>query len=208
MPNTVGLVINPKDGQLFYAECEDNKVKVYDLDDQAYGSGYFNRGHGSYSWPSEVTHLPRVHTANALNKGDQGKGHGTVLYTSLCMTAFQSNRREIKADTGDYRGEGICSSGEQDQRSELASLWWDRAENEFGLVESTTDQIKGDFSFTATDSNTEVNEDFYDLLGKIVQNQMPADYVDVDDFSVKTQARVSSSSLPSSTCLTRLSTRT
>jgi hypothetical protein len=124
-----GLLVNPRDGSLYYAEKQKTRtVVVYSLADDEEGKGYFNHEE-KYAQPSRITGLPRVHTPGGVS--EKGKGTGTVLYTGLCLAASLNHRDKLSLSDLDVDGDGISSGA---GRSDDAERWWTRAKTVYGLA--------------------------------------------------------------------------
>jgi hypothetical protein len=129
MASIFGLLVNPRDGSLHYAEKQKQRtVAVYSLADDEEGKGYFNSDE-KYSQPSRVTGLPRVHTPDGVS--EKGKGAGTVLYTGLCLAAHLDAEGHLGMSGLDVSGDGVSSGA---GRSEDAERWWRRAKTAYGLA--------------------------------------------------------------------------
>lgn len=85
------------------------------------GMGYFDDGDHGSRYDTSESGYPRVHTPDGVRV--QKRGHGTVLYTSLCLGAKLTTEGELSLDINP-EAPGISSN---EHRSNAAEQWWRHA---------------------------------------------------------------------------------
>jgi hypothetical protein len=179
---TVGLVVNPKSGELAEVayDQDDERISTHDLDGEKLGEGYYEGDSDSDSaLPQKYTGLPRANTPEGVK--ERGGGWGTVLYTAMCLGAYLESRGVVRVDLT-VSGPGI-SSGDW-SRSSSATKWWYNAVEEYGLAsnvegcnttsdeDSFSDSGRGDDY--GLESSIESSTDR--TVTKVIQYSVSADY--------------------------------
>lgn len=121
----LGVVLNPKTLEpcpAYKQPDEDGDILFYPSSlERVEGQGYIDQGGGDDYKQSELSGYPRAHTPRGVRT--QGRGYGTVLYTSIALAVHQAVTGAIELGR-DADGDGISSN---DHRSDEASVWWRRA---------------------------------------------------------------------------------
>ncbi len=139
-----GLLVNPKNAELFYCAKDGDKTFVIcALSDDVVGEGFFNDTTSAkmYGESSQISGYPRVHTPAGVST--KGSGLGTVLYTALCLAAHEQFQKRMTIPGIDVSADGISSDG---HRKQEASSWWKAAREKYGLavqVEGCVSREKG-----------------------------------------------------------------
>lgn len=129
----LGVVANPKTGELLVAVGDDGYLQIVTLDGKWRGTGSFG---GYYDLASRVSGRVRVHTAQGVQT--VGGGYGTALYSALTLGAHLSDL--LRWPDLPRPSDGISSfacdfDGLIEGRSDEAERWWSRAVKEFCLAE-------------------------------------------------------------------------
>ena len=146
---TFGILVNPKDGGLFYAVRDFNgaDVTVFDMTDRhptinSLSGSWIGMGHFHTALeedepdPAEtLSKYPRVHTPMGVKR--KGEGLGTVLYSALCFAAYLNHKKHIRFNILRSAAKpGISSTSST--RTESTDAWWKAAVSKYGIASVNT----------------------------------------------------------------------
>lgn len=153
---TFGILLNPRDGGLFYAvrSYRGTEVVIFDMDQvrpvvgennnrSAAGRGHF---HAAYrvqpnhperepNFAEVASGYPRVHSPSGVAR--KGEGLGTVLYSALCFASDLNHRKQVAFWIDPSHSKPGISSMAED-RSKDADVWWKSAVSKYGLASENT----------------------------------------------------------------------